>query len=50
MIIMKRRITRFSLVALSTFVAGAITAAAAWTLKQELTELVEHAEQNELRS
>jgi hypothetical protein len=45
MVIMKRRIARFSLVALSTIVAGAVTVA--WSLKQELAEL---AEQNELRS
>jgi hypothetical protein len=48
MIIMKRRIARFSLVALSTFVVGAVTVA--WSLKQELAELAELAEQNELRS
>jgi hypothetical protein len=42
--VMKWRIVRFSLVALSTFVAGAVTVAAAWYLKQEL------AEQNEVRS
>jgi hypothetical protein len=48
MVIMKRRIARFSLVAVSTFVAGAVTVA--WTLKQELAELVERAEQNESRS
>ena len=50
---MKWRIARFSLMALSTFVAGAgaiIVAAAAWTLKQELAELAELAEQNEVRS
>ena len=48
MVIMKRRIARFSLVALSTFVAGAVTVA--WSLKQELAALAELAEQNELRS
>jgi hypothetical protein len=48
MVIMKRRIARFSLVALTTFVAG--TVAVAWSLKQELAELAELAEQNELRS
>jgi hypothetical protein len=53
MVMVKRRIARFSLVALSTFVAGAgaiTVAAAAWTLKQELAELAELAEQNEVRS
>jgi hypothetical protein len=48
MFIMKRRISRISLVALSTLVAGAVTLA--WSLKQELAELAELAEQNELRS
>ena len=48
MVIMKRRIGRFSLVALSTFVAAAVTVA--WSLKQELAALAELAEQNELRS
>ena len=47
MVMMKRRIARFSLVALSTFVAGAVTVA--WSLKQELAELAELAEQNESR-
>ena len=47
MVIMKRRIARFSLVALSTIVAGAVTVA--WSLKQELAELAELAEQNESR-
>jgi hypothetical protein len=46
-VMMKRRIARFSLVALSTFVAGAVTVA--WSLKQELAELAELAEQNESR-
>jgi hypothetical protein len=50
MVIMKRRIARFPLVALSTFVAGvAVTVTVAWSLKQELAELTELAEQNELR-
>jgi hypothetical protein len=48
MVIMKRRIARFSLVALSTLVAGAVTVA--WSLKQELAALAKLAEQNELRS
>lgn len=48
MVIMKRRIARFSLVALSTIVVGAVTVA--WSLKQELAELAELAEKNELRS
>jgi hypothetical protein len=50
--IMKRRIARFPLVALSTIVAGAVTVAVtvAWSLKQELAELAKLAEQNELRS
>jgi hypothetical protein len=48
MVIMKRRVARFSLVALSTFVAGAVTVA--WSLKQELAALAKLAEQNELRS
>ena len=48
MVIMKRRAARISLVALSTFVAGAITVA--WSLKQELADLAELAEQNEPRS
>jgi hypothetical protein len=47
MVMMKRRIARFSLVALSTFVAGAVTVA--WSLKQELAELADLAEQNESR-
>jgi hypothetical protein len=46
-VMMKRRIARFSLVALSTFVAGAVTVA--WSLKQELAELADLAEQNESR-
>jgi hypothetical protein len=52
MVIMKRRIAHFPLVALSTFVAGAgaVTVAVAWALKRELAELAELAEQNELRS
>jgi hypothetical protein len=44
---MKRRIARFSLVALSAFVAGAVTVA--WSLNQELAELADLAEQNESR-
>jgi hypothetical protein len=44
MVIMKRRIARFSLVALSTLVARAGAVTVAWYLKQEL------AEQNEVRS
>jgi hypothetical protein len=47
MVIMKWRIARFSLVALSTFVAGAVTVA--WSLKQDLAELADLAEQNESR-
>jgi hypothetical protein len=47
MVIMKRRVARFSLVALSTFAAGAVTVA--WSLAQELAELAELAEQNESR-
>jgi hypothetical protein len=47
MVIMKWRVVRFSLVALSTFVAGAVTVA--WSLKQELADLADLAEQNESR-
>ena len=47
MVMMKRRIAQFPLVALSTFVAGAVTVAAAWYLRQELAEF---AEQNGVRS
>ena len=47
MVVMKRRTARISLVALSTFVAGAVTVA--WSLKQELTELADLAEQNQSR-
>jgi hypothetical protein len=47
MVIMKRRIARFSLVALSTLVAGAVTVV--WSLKQELADLADLAEQNESR-
>ena len=47
MVMMKRRIARFSLVALSMFVAGAVSVA--WSLKQELAELADLAEQTESR-
>jgi hypothetical protein len=43
MVIAKRRIARFSVVALSTFVAGA----GAWALKQELDEIAELVELTE---
>ena len=52
MVIMRLRLARFPLVALSTFVAGvgAVTVAVAWSLKQELAEHAELAEQNAVRS